>query len=139
MNPEFITPEPTTVEQTGPDEYAIYEDSGYRANVEYEHEPCGDDGIEYLSTRLSKDPAGAGWKCRQCGSLPDKDIDAADRVLLRFKVTGIMLDMHYVSKEVYVSNHDQSEVVTGHVMRKCVEADDYSEAFIIDAIKEELK
>ena len=136
--PEFVTPGPTTVEQTGPDSFAIHEDSGYRANVEYIHTPCGSEPIDYLSTRLV--PDGAGWVCRKCSkSLTDpSDVAVLDRMLLSTKVRCTMLDMHELSKEIYVSNGDMGEVVTRHVMRQCVEADDYSEAFIIDAIKGEL-
>ena len=133
--PEFVTPEPTTVEQTGPDEFAIHEDSGYRANVEFVHS-CGLNEITYFSTRFKVKPP--GWECMRCHERFDDDATTLDRRFLRKKVHGTMLDMHELSKEIYVSNGDMGEVVTGHVMHLCVEADDYSEAFIVDEIKKEL-
>ncbi len=133
--PEFVTPEPTTVEQTGPDEFDIHVDSGYRANVEYVHS-CGLDEITYFSTRFIHKPP--GWQCMRCGEQLDSDSAILDRRFLREKVHGTMMDMHELSKEIYVSNGDMGEVVTGHVMQLCVEAGDYSETFIVDAIKKEL-
>lgn len=134
LKPEFVPPEPTTVEQTGPDEFAVHVDSGYRSNVEHEHE-CGTKFIDYISSRFGI--VRTGWMCRKCNT-PLDDLRVLDRLLLRVKIYGTLLDMQVMSKEVYVSNGDMGDVVTRHVMRRCVEADDYSEAFIAYAIKGEL-
>jgi len=135
--PTFEMPKPTRVEQTGEDSFAIFTDTGYRPNVEFVHEKCGNThNILYWPEFM-----GFGkprFVCDNCREDVSRKAHI-DRFMLEEKIASCLMWMSQDAKsEVYISNGAQGEWIGLAVAQKCVQARDFSEGFIREKIFEEV-
>ena len=135
--PTFEMPEATRVEQTGESSFAIFTDSGYRPNVEFVHEKCGNTHNVMYWPEFMEFNKGR-FVCDNCGdNLSQRK--HVDRALLEEKIASCLMWMSQNGKsEVYISNGTQGEWIGLAVAQKCVQARDFSEGFIREKIFEEV-